>query len=996
MFDWRRPPSLSCIEPSEEDIWREIDAHDLSQSASISDRLYWHNEMLIDRDIYDGIFTRSPRMPRFDSDMPVGHDPADWIITHRLRCTDCASLEKIIEGLSYGDQDILQPAADLAERTGAIRLLSYRLLRHEIEEPHHDPMFGSPVQALTGYVKWARYTLQMHQKILQQAEVYEAIYVSLFDYSRLSSSWLQSIIEHWDSVTNTCWIGPNEMTVTLWDLCIISGLPILGVPYEECIPIDYDLFSRRPAGQHRRGEFVYSIELHQSLRHYYHLCQQKKRGRGRRAIIYLDTWIESLLLPAALTTEFAHVHDPFNKRSHDLEQLSEDLFEPGLTDRLQPISARGFSDNMLLVCFVATWLSYFVFPSQSRVFRPSTLLMASLIASGRRVSLAPAILAQIYHNLGQICTTYGSGQYSVEIPWHYLHGWMHIHVAGAFSCPELPGYFTERHFPSLLQLARATSSTDRAQIRLFMFAPLRMTDRYRLIYRSPLGSLPLQCLGVPLVDSQSEKRTPTLLSRSGYIPIASYFISMRPGWVCYRRHGSVIMERYNPNRAARQFGLVQATPLDGLPVVPGIVDTRQLGSLPLSVRLEAASMTWAFLLRLGTGSRFYIPHIDAPTGISHLRLAWIRHTFSSFFEMGIRVYSRKARRQRPSEYPSMPQGHTTVHKETSKLDDRKRKRSPEPTFRHGGPVVKDRPISPPTDRGHPRHRSSNNVPVSKRISADLPSSPILVPDILPTPPGFPFSTFSTDQSERLSSSQSTHSYSTQMLFEDAADNIITELAISPSPLSDSTWVIVDDVPESSSPSVTARLGSELACFVSRIPSRARIYFGQRLLSRAHHIVTALRHLLLGVDLDDLPFPDLASFCVEASLLLDCAAASGLQDTALETWEYLCRVVAFGLYQLHFVPEELAIGVPDGLEDAVRDAWERMKRISMDRDFGLQALRRCQRDISAEQLELLEILGELRALRQRGMALLERRRDLRAAATYTEEEFTWIAAEVERL
>ncbi|KAI0497648.1 hypothetical protein KFK09_020881 [Dendrobium nobile] len=1011
MLYWRRSSSMLRIEPSEEDIWKEIDAYDLSQSASVSDRLYWHSEMLVDRDIYDGLFTRSPRMPCFDSDLPVGHDPTDWIITYRLRCTDGISLNRIIEGLSYGDQDILQPAADLAEHTGVVKLLSYQLLHHEIEEPHHDPMFGSPVEALTGYVRWARYTLQMHQEVLKQAGVYEAIYISLFDYSRLSSSWLQSIIEHWDSATNTCWVGPNELTVTLWDLCTISGLPILGIPYEECIPIDYDLFSRRPAGQQRRGEFVHSAGLHKSLRHYYDLYQQRRRGRSRRGTISLEVWIESFLHPSALITEFGRIQDPFDRRPHDTEQHSEDLFEPGSVDGLHHISARRYSHDVLLISFVATWLCYFVFPSQNRVFRPSTLLMASLIATGRRVSLAPAVLAQIYRSLGKICTTYGSGQCSVEIPWHYLHGWMHIHVAGAFSCPELPGYFTERHFPSLLQLARATSSTDRAQIRLFMFAPLQMTDRYRLIYRSPLGSLPPQCFGVPLVDSQSEKRTPTLLSRSGYIPIASYFISMRPGWICYRRHGSVILEGYNPNRAARQFGLVQATPLDGLPVVPGIVDTRQLGSLPLSVCLEAASMTWAFLLRLGTGSRFYIPHMDAPTGISHLRLAWIRHTFSSFIEMGIRVYSRKARRQRPSEYPSVPQGHTTGHKETSKLDDRKRKRSPEPTFRHGGPVVKDRPISPPTDRGHPRHRSSNNVPVSKHISADLPSSPILVPDTLPTPPGFPFSAFSIDQSKRLSSSQSTHSNSTQMLFEDAADDTITELAISSSLFSDSTWVIVDDVPESSSLSVTAHLGdyyssgssdeihlsgSELACFVSRIPSRARRYFGQRLLSRAHHIVTALRHLLLGVDLDDLPFPDLASFCVKASLLLDCAAASGLQDTALETWEYLCRVVAFGLYQLHFVPEELAIGVPDGLEDAVRAAWERMKRISMDRDFGLQALRRCQRDISAEQLELLEILGELRALRQRGMALLERRQDLRAAATYTEEEFTWIAAEIERL
>ncbi|PKU70203.1 hypothetical protein MA16_Dca010324 [Dendrobium catenatum] len=102
MFDWRRPPSLSCIEPSEEDICLEIDAYDLSRSASISDRLYWHKEMLIDRDTYDGLFIRSPRMPHFDSDLPVGHDPTDWIITHKLRCTDGASLEKIIEGLSYG------------------------------------------------------------------------------------------------------------------------------------------------------------------------------------------------------------------------------------------------------------------------------------------------------------------------------------------------------------------------------------------------------------------------------------------------------------------------------------------------------------------------------------------------------------------------------------------------------------------------------------------------------------------------------------------------------------------------------------------------------------------------------------------------------------------------------------------------------------------------------------------------------------------------------
>ncbi|KAH0448140.1 hypothetical protein IEQ34_021940 [Dendrobium chrysotoxum] len=42
------------------------------------------------------------------------------------------------------------------------------------------------------------------------------------------------------------------MTITLWDLYVISGLPILGVLYEECIPVDYDLFNHRPVGQQRR------------------------------------------------------------------------------------------------------------------------------------------------------------------------------------------------------------------------------------------------------------------------------------------------------------------------------------------------------------------------------------------------------------------------------------------------------------------------------------------------------------------------------------------------------------------------------------------------------------------------------------------------------------------------------------------------------------------------------------------------------------------------
>ncbi|KAL0918758.1 hypothetical protein M5K25_010789 [Dendrobium thyrsiflorum] len=279
------------------------------------------------------------------------------------------------------------------------------------------------------------------------------------------------------------------------------------------------------------------------------------------------------------------------------------------------------------------------------------------------------------------------------------------------------------------------------------------------------------------------------------------------------------------------------------------------------------------------------------------------------------------------------------------------------------------------------------------------SSPILEPDTLHTPPGFPFPVFLPNQCTILSQSLGLNA---ELEFTLDILGVESRLAID---------YTSNDAEDDLSPGFTSHLGnhcltdlsdetyhsgSKLAYFMSKVPSQDRRYFGRQLMSRARHIVTALRHPLLGVDLDDLPFPDLASFCLGASLLLDYAASSGLRDAALETWEYHCRVVTFGLYRLHFVSGELAFGVPDGLEDGVRAAWDRMRRARMNLDFGLQTLRRCQRDISEEQLELLEISVNLKALRQRERALLERQRELRAAAAYTEEDFSWIAIEVERL
>ncbi|KAL0906772.1 hypothetical protein M5K25_025293 [Dendrobium thyrsiflorum] len=801
-FRWVRPRSMPDTEPSEDRIWREIDRCDFTQSSSIRDRLSWHQEMLMDRDTYAGLFLRSPRLPAFELGLPVEHDPTDWVVTLRLRHSDGSSLDRIVEGLSYGAQDVLQPTADLAEQTGTIRLLSYSLSRHEVEEQQYDSIFGRLFSMLKGYVCWARYVLRAHRRVLQQAGVYRAIYASLFDYSRLSYSWLQTLVEHWDSITNTCWIGPNEMTITLWDLQLISGLPTLGIPYEECIPPDYDLFRRRPVSHSRRGEFVYSDGLHQSLAHYCRL--RRLRGHRHRDAVSLDSWIESLLTHEAYVLLVAQPHDPFGTDLQYSEQSLAEFFEPGTAAGVRPVTARGISEETSLVAFIATWLCYFVLPYQSRVLRPGTLLIASMIATGRRVSLAPAVLARIYRGFGQIVASYGRRQRTVEVPWHYVHGWVHMHVAGAFSCAELPDHYRDHFFPTLLQLARATSATDRAHMRLFMFSPLHTADRFRLVYRSPIGDLPPQSFGVSLADSQTDRGVPTLLSRGGYLSIASYFISMRPGWLCYRRDDTVFLEGYNPNRAARQFGFVQATPLDGLPVLPGVPDVRHFSSLPSSTRLEVAALTWAFLLRLGTGSHFLIALADASTGISHLRLSWIRHTFSSFFELGIQRYSRRIRRSRHSRGSLEQRDCAPTHVEPFRVHGRRRKRSPESSTRRDDPgrSCGYRPVPPPFDRGQPRSRTSYEQRAPQHAPVDLHDTSH-TPHVSPILEQFGMGTACTSlgldeflhvTTTTLTGVEGGRPVSSQPI--DAATDVtsrlgVEQIASSPT-LSDSTWLVVSD------------------------------------------------------------------------------------------------------------------------------------------------------------------------------------------------------------
>lgn len=176
-----------------------------------------------------------------------------------------------------------------------------------------------------------------------------------------------------------------------------------------------------------------------------------------------------------------------------------------------------------------------------------------------------------------------------------------------------------------------------------VFFLLTFFTRFALVHQPDIGGLPDDALGVELIDASDRRGRHALLFGRRSPSVAEYFVSMRPGWLCYRFGQSVALEGYHPNRAARQFGFSQVSAYDGLPFIPGVADRRQLGSVPLETRLYAASMMWGHLLRFGTGAIFRLAPPDSRTGVEYVRLTWLRLSYAPLLEHGARRYERRVR-----------------------------------------------------------------------------------------------------------------------------------------------------------------------------------------------------------------------------------------------------------------------------------------------------------------------------------------------------------------
>jgi len=299
---------------------------------------------------------------------------------------------------------------------------------------------------------------------------------------------------------------------------------------------------------------------------------------------------------------FASPQDPL-----DLGQPETCYVDPAITPSRIPIHSFDdtYTREACLTAFLSWWLSYFVLPSQELgKIRPSTFVMANLMARGQRVSLAVPTLANVYKTLRSLCTSSDPSFSKVVIPWHFVSAWLHMHWVGLYL-PVLPESL-RMALPIMADIAGAMPKQFRPNEARTCFNNVEKHFRKRN-----------ECISPRTFTYHKERQVDRILLDSFCDLIDpnerlnfEFLVSVRYGLLPLRIGNSVVLEPYSPHRCAHQFRLDQ-----GLP---------EAISFPSSVSasLEDAGKCWVSLLRRGVKSYFFIPAISREFYFSAIFRRW--------------------------------------------------------------------------------------------------------------------------------------------------------------------------------------------------------------------------------------------------------------------------------------------------------------------------------------------------------------------------------------
>ena len=464
-----------------------------------------------------------PLTGSFALEVPIVSAPTTWHMTKRW--TNGNAEEK---GDDAGTLTLRAPESYVSMDCSRISTLFSRERLPSKRYPTHISFLGE-ASYRDLYWEWLEKVSTHCRDILDSIDLTSAVLCSRYSYEK-SPEIMKAFLEAWCSDTNVLEISMGPISISLWDLYSIAGLPINGCIYEEVVPSRREL---RDSGNGRR--FFYSTCSY-LFKAYTHLALSSSSRT-----VSIDAWIrywfggkskyKASTRKLHRDTAGFHNHDPWG----EIKSIPAPSWDTAELDLFHKLGIEEASQKVTyLAAFLCCWLCDFVFPEKGDYIRPRTFKIATIMAHGNTVNLATPVLTRIYRGLREFTNSACTSK--TYIPWHYVYGW-------------LAAYFGTHHVLDLIPPGpKMTLFSGDSGARRYS-----ITEARALIHVggsiSWEATVPRRYAGYVLKDDHT---LPT--------DQRSFLTSLCPHTLVCRDFKVFFMENYNPLYFSRQFGYCQGVP----------------------------------------------------------------------------------------------------------------------------------------------------------------------------------------------------------------------------------------------------------------------------------------------------------------------------------------------------------------------------------------------------------------------------------------------------
>ncbi|KAI3453510.1 hypothetical protein Pfo_010173 [Paulownia fortunei] len=385
--------------------------------------------------------------------------------------------------------------------------------------------FTGEFHYIKGYSEWIEDILSRCEHKLLAARIYDSVYALLFTYDH-NSDIIKAFCEAWCPLTNTLLTSLGELSISLWDLHTLTGFPMIRSLYDEVVLSAKELTGVDEAG----SRFVPHSCKH--LFHAYHLLRGGANG-DQSSQVSIDEWVRFWSKKATKRRVVSNTtHNPLG---------DFDIHEEWCPSEMALFSKLGVKessrDETYLTAHLAYWLCAFVLPNDDiNSIRPNTFKMASIMASGWRVSLDVPILASIYKGLNKVANSPRPSRVYSTFPIHFVYSWLayyfktYYHVWQGVRDPKMVIFSGEggaKYYDSKEACKRIHKGD------FVSWTCTIITKSKDFLY----------------VDNGNAEEFEQ-----------NYFIAIRSNYLCLRQGEHFIIEPYIPHRFSHQFGFYQVVP----------------------------------------------------------------------------------------------------------------------------------------------------------------------------------------------------------------------------------------------------------------------------------------------------------------------------------------------------------------------------------------------------------------------------------------------------